>query len=52
MYSAYLWKNLNEIFEYYDPEKTGKIDYRNFIENLLFKDNSDCGDSLSRSNIH
>lgn len=44
-------QNINEIFENYDPQNSGKIDYRTFIENLLFKDESEAGENLSKSHI-
>lgn len=41
-----LIKDLDSVYRHYDPENTGKIDYRNFIENLLFTEKSETESAM------
>ena len=38
-------QDLDKVYSAYDPQNTGKIDYRNFIENFLFSPNDDDSQS-------
>lgn len=44
-------QDIDSLYKHYDPENTGKIDYRYFIESLLFQQKSETESQMSKSQL-